>query len=81
VRSLKPMTVTSDMMTKFNGQFPINEDLEFKMTHGCHKIGVYVYAQRTFKEDLLLFFNDISLRKPLSTEEVVSMKSLVVYRS
>ena len=29
-----------------------------------------MYLLRTFKEDLLLFFNNISLRKPLATEEV-----------
>ena len=37
---------------------------------GCNKLQVYVYAVRTFKEDVLLFYNDVSLRKPLSTEQV-----------
>ena len=64
------MTVTSDMVTENNGYININEDLEFKLIIGCSKISIYVYAPRTFKEDILLFYNDISLRKPLSTEGV-----------
>ena len=58
------------MITKNNGVIPINEDMEFKMDQKSNKISVFIYASRTFKEDILLFFNDVSLRKPLSTENV-----------
>ena len=67
---MKQITISNDMITRFNGQIPVNEDLEFKLNHGTNKITVYVYASRTFKEDLLLFYNEVSLRKPLSTEDV-----------
>ena len=48
----------------------IAEDLEFKLDQKCNKLSVFIYATRTFKEDILLFFNDVSLRKALATEEV-----------
>lgn len=53
----------------------MNEDLEFKMGHASHKISIYVYAMRTFKEDLLLFYNDVSLRKPLATTNIVKIEA------
>ena len=37
---------------------------------GLTRLSVHVYLLRTFKEDLLLFYNNVSLRKPLATEEV-----------
>jgi hypothetical protein len=49
----------------------LNEDCELKLTLGVNKISVYVYANRTFKEDIMLFYNDISLRKPLQTDNVI----------
>jgi hypothetical protein len=41
-----------------------------KLSLGLTQLSVHVYLLRTFKEDLLLFFNNVSLRKPLATEEV-----------
>lgn len=40
-----------------------------------NKISVSVLATRTFKEDILLFLNDVSLRKPLATESIVKIES------
>lgn len=75
LRTVKNLVVTSEMVTKENGNLAINEDLEFKMGHASHKISVYVYANRTFKEDLLLFYNDVSLRKPLATTNIVKIEA------
>jgi hypothetical protein len=61
------------MVTRENGVIGVNEDLEFKMGHASHKISFYVYATRTFKEDILLFYNDVSLRKPLATTNIVKV--------
>ena len=41
-----------------------------KLNLGINKISAYVYANRTFKEDIMLFYNDISLKKCLSTDNV-----------
>lgn len=41
-----------------------------KLSLGLTQLSVHVYLLRTFKDDLLLFFNNVSLRKPLATEEV-----------
>jgi len=62
--------LSNEIITKSNGMISINEDLEFKMDQKSNKISVAIYSNRTFKEDILLFFNDVSLRKPLSTEQV-----------
>lgn len=62
--------ITNDLITKNNGQIPISQDLEFKLNPSSNKISISVYAIRTFKEDVLLFFNDVSLNKALSTENV-----------
>ena len=50
----------------------VDEDIEFDLNQGCAKLSIYVYALRTFKEDLLVCFNDLSLRKPLATDGVKS---------
>ncbi|CDW73311.1 tectonin beta-propeller repeat-containing protein 1 [Stylonychia lemnae] len=67
--------ITNEMITKNNGVIHIIEDLEFKLDQKCNKISVFIYANRTFKEDILLFFNDVSLRKPLSTEQIVKIEA------
>jgi hypothetical protein len=51
-----------------------------KLTLGINKISAYVYANRTFKEDIMLFYNDISLKKCLSTDNVTSLLLFDGYR-
>ena len=53
----------------------VDEDIEFDLNQGCAKLSIYVYALRTFKEDLLVCFNDLSLRKPLATDGVKKIYS------
>jgi hypothetical protein len=62
--------VTNESITRHNGSLVYNEDHEMKLSLGLTQLSVHVYLLRTFKEDLLLFFNNFSLRKPLATEEV-----------
>lgn len=45
-----------------------------KLNLGINKISAYVYANRTFKEDIMLFYNDISLKKCLSTDNIVKIE-------
>jgi hypothetical protein len=68
--TLDPVVVTNDKLQKNNGFVELNEDCEMSLNFGVNKITIGVYANRTFKEDLLLFYNDVSLRKLLSTEDV-----------
>lgn len=49
-----------------------------KLTLGINKISAYVYANRTFKEDIMLFYNDISLKKCLSTDNVTYLLVFMV---
>jgi len=67
---LDQVIVTNNKLQKNKGFVKLNEDCELRLNFGVNKISIFVYAIRTFKEDLLLFFNDVSLKKPLSTEEV-----------
>ena len=52
-----------------------------KLSLGLTQLSVHVYLLRTFKEDLLLFFNNVSLRKPLATEEVRRKLLTSIFRS
>jgi hypothetical protein len=74
---LEQLVVTNDKLLKNQGNVILNEDCELKLTLGVNKISVYVYANRTFKEDIMLFYNDISLRKPLQTDNVSSFAYLI----
>ncbi len=71
--TLDPKTVTSESITKHNGCLIFNEDHEMTLSLGLTRLSVHVYLLRTFKEDLLLFYNNVSLRKPLSTDAVTHL--------
>ena len=60
--------ITNDLITRNNGMIPIQSDLDFQLNTGANKLSISVYAIRTFKEDILLFFNDVSMKKALTTE-------------
>jgi hypothetical protein len=60
--------LNSDEIAKNNGIISIQEDLEFKLNAQSNKLSIGVYSSRTFKEDILLFFNDVSLKKALKSE-------------
>ena len=67
---LEQIVVTNLNLQKKQGIVQLDEDCEMKLTLGINKISAYVYANRTFKEDIMLFYNDISLKKCLQTDNV-----------
>lgn len=66
-KSIKIPEITNSMLTKYNGMIGINQDLEIKMNKNVTRLNIGVYSMRTFFEDVLLFYNDLSLRKVLQT--------------
>lgn len=69
--------MTNLNLQKNQGIVQLDEDCEMKLTLGINKISAYVYANRTFKEDIMLFYNDISLKKCLSTDNVSTFKIVI----
>ncbi len=67
---LEETVVTNKNLQKNHGIVQLDEDCEMKLALGVNKISAYVYANRAFKEDIMLFYNDISLKKCLATDNV-----------
>lgn len=80
-RIIKVPSITHKQFEKNHGIIELNEDLEFKLNQGANKLSVHLYANRTFMDDILLFHNDVSLKKVLSSENVRLFRNIVVYRS
>ncbi len=69
---MDPKTVTNESITKHNGSLIFNEDHEMRLSMGLTSLSVHVYLLRTFKDDLLIFYNNVSLKKTLASENVRS---------
>ena len=77
--AMEPKTVTNESITKHNGSLIFNEDHEMTLSMGLSSLSVHVYLLRTFKDDLLIFYNNMSLKKTLATESV-SSSLFIIFR-
>jgi len=46
-----------------------------KLSSFCNKLSINIYISRMFQDDILMFSNDVSLKKVMSTDKIVKLET------